>query len=58
MDYCRKGKGPLGGEEVAFDAANLTSHLFNLETFHNGYEALTLEVHVGERTRVIVPISA
>ena len=55
--YCRNGKGPLGEREFALDAADLSSHEFHVETFHNGYEALTLGAHVSERTRLVVPFS-
>jgi len=52
--YCRNGNGPLGREEIGFDAADLTTHEFSIETFHNGYESLTLGAHVREKTRLIV----
>jgi Zn-dependent peptidase ImmA (M78 family) len=56
--YCRTAKGgPLGQEEVAFDAVDKTSHVFRLETFYNRYEALTLGVHLAERTGLVVPMS-
>jgi hypothetical protein len=56
--YCRAGRGgPLGQDQIAFVAVDRTSHVFALETFYNGYEALTLGVHGAERTRSIVPMS-
>jgi hypothetical protein len=56
--YCRRGNGPLGGAEIAFDAVDISSHAFYCETFHNGFESLTLGVHVRERSSLIVPLSA
>lgn len=55
--YCWALRGPLGRDDVEFAAADGSNHVFNLDTFYNGHEALTLGAHVHERTRLIVPVS-
>jgi hypothetical protein len=39
--------GPLGAGEVVFRARDGQRHRFQMESFYNGYEALTLGVHLG-----------
>ena len=39
--------GPLGEGDVDFVARNGERHRFHLETFYNGYDALTLGIHCG-----------
>ena len=44
--YCTRSRGgPLGEDETLLRDLNGTDHIFNLETFYNRYEALTLGVH-------------
>ena len=44
--YCGWVKrGPLGTDEVVLQDANGDEHIFTFETFHNGYQALTLGLY-------------
>lgn len=52
-------KGPLGEGYVDFAASDGGRHRFHMETFCNGYEALTLGIHRGSvPSRVVVPFNA
>ena len=49
-------RGPLGEGDVVFVGRDGERHRFHMETFFNGYEALTLGTHRGPvRARVAVP---
>lgn len=41
-NYCWGRKGPIGEGELVFSARDGSRHLFEFETFYNGYDALTL----------------
>jgi hypothetical protein len=43
--YCRGRRGPIGDGEVTIRDDNGTEHVFYLETFFNGHEALTIGQH-------------
>ncbi len=45
LNFCRPGKGPIGKDERTLIDDNGKSHKFLVETFFNGYEALTVGVH-------------
>ena len=48
--------GPLGEDDVVFTGRDGERHRFHMETFFNGYEALTLGTHLGPvRLQVVVP---
>ena len=48
--------GPLGEDDVVFVGCDGDRHKFHMETFFNGYEALTLGTHLGPvRPLVTVP---
>ena len=50
--------GPLGEGDVVFVDCDGERHRFHMETFFNGYEALTLGTHRGPvRAQVVVPTS-
>jgi len=40
--YCRRGRGPLGEKDVVLPGRDGSQHEFQIETFYNGYDALTL----------------
>jgi hypothetical protein len=42
MSYCRRGRGPLGEKKVVLKGRDGSRHEFYMETFFNGYDALTL----------------
>ena len=42
---CRSGRGPLGKSEIVLFDGNGAQHVFLVECFFNGYEALTLGVY-------------
>jgi hypothetical protein len=45
-DYCRpNGRGHLGKGEIILSDRYSRRHLFDFETFYNGYDALTIGVH-------------
>jgi hypothetical protein len=46
--YCQGKRGPIGRGEVIIAAKDGKRHVFQFETFYNGYDALTLGVHVRE----------
>lgn len=43
--FCRPGRGPIGQEERSFIDDNGQTHTFLVESFFNGYDALTVGVH-------------
>lgn len=51
--YCGAQRGgPLGEAEVMLEDDNGERHIFQFETFYNGYEALTLGVHLKKESLV------
>ena len=49
-------RGPLGEDDVVFSDCGGERHCFHMETFFNGYEALTLGIHRGlVSAQVVVP---
>ena len=49
-------RGPLGAGDVVFDDCRAERNRFHMETFFNGYEALTLGTHCGPASaQVAVP---
>lgn len=48
-----RNKGPLGAGEVEFLDRVGTRHCFEMETFYNGYDALTLAVWRSKRSKVV-----
>lgn len=52
--YCRNAKGgPLGHGEILLRDVNGATHVFLLETFFNGHEALTLCYWIRERALLV-----
>lgn len=49
--FCRNGRGPLGQNQVVLYDSNGDQHVFLVECFFNGYEALTLGIY--QRVRVL-----
>jgi len=53
---CRGRRGPIGEGEVLLSDANEEQHVFHVECFYNGHEALSFGVYQRARTvRVAVP---
>ncbi|HST60497.1 MAG TPA: ImmA/IrrE family metallo-endopeptidase [Longimicrobium sp.] len=50
--FCRRGKGPIGQDEIVLIDALGQPHEFFVESFYNGHQALTLGLH----RRVHIPI--
>jgi hypothetical protein len=53
-NYCRRnGRGHLGQGEVLIRDRSTRRHVFDFETFYNGYDALTIGVHRCELAVVV-----
>jgi hypothetical protein len=52
--FCFGNRGPLGIDEVLLPNLNGEQHVFHLETFYNGHEALTLGVHRRARAPLVI----
>ena len=51
--FCFGKRGPIGNDVVVLKDANGDAHEFHVQTFWNGYEALTLGTYVRKRSVVI-----
>ncbi|MEI6196465.1 MAG: ImmA/IrrE family metallo-endopeptidase [Verrucomicrobiota bacterium] len=53
-NYCRlNGRGHLGHGEIVMQDRSTRRHVFDFETFYNGYDALTIGVHRNELAVVV-----
>jgi hypothetical protein len=53
-NYCRlNGRGHLGHGEIVMQDRSTRRHVFDFETFYNGYDALTIGVHRCELAVVV-----
>ena len=53
-NYCRlSGRGHLGHGEIVMSDRSSRRHVFDFETFYNGYDALTIGVHRRELAVVV-----
>jgi hypothetical protein len=53
-NYCRpSGRGHLGHGEIVMSDRSSRRHVFDFETFYNGYDALTICVHRCELAVVV-----
>jgi Zn-dependent peptidase ImmA (M78 family) len=43
--FCRRGKGPIGQDEMVLTDVLGQPHVFLVECFYNGHQALTLGIH-------------
>ncbi len=57
LRYCRGQRGPIGDDLVPLTNRDGKKHEFRFETFFNGYDALTLGIHVRELSTVITATS-
>lgn len=51
--FCRRGRGPVGKDDLVITDEDGIDHEFHVDCFHNGYDTLTFGVHQGIRAPAI-----